>query len=153
MGNIMAAESKQLIDDNGVIRELIDAWAVAVRAKDVDALISYYASDVVAYDVVNPLEFKGTDMLRQRLTEWFSSFEGHIGFEISGLEVAAGSDVAFCHGINRVIGIKTDGVKLDMCWRATLCCRKIDGRWTITHSHSSVPFDMETGMVSLDLKP
>jgi uncharacterized protein (TIGR02246 family) len=149
----MGAKTKLAIDSNGEVRELIGEWAVALRAKDVEAVMSHYVSDVVAFDVVNPLEYKGTDMLRTRLTEWLSSFDGHMGFEVSDLEVEAGDYLAFCHSLNRVIGTKTDGVKIDMCWRATLCWRKIDGRWTITHSHASVPFDMETGMASLDLKP
>lgn len=149
----MAAESKQLADTNGELRALIDEWAVAVRAKDIETVMSHYASDVVAFDVVDPLEYKGTDMLRQRLTDWLDSFEGYMGFEISNLQVEAGDYLSFCYSINRVIGIKSDGSKIDMCWRATLCCRKIDGRWMITHSHSSVPFDMKTGLASLDLKP
>jgi len=40
-----------------------------------------------------------------------------------------------------------------MSWRATLCRRRIDGKWMVTHGHSSVPFDMESGKASLDLKP
>ena len=148
-----AAETKQELDSNGEIRELIGAWAVALSAKDIEAVVSYYVSDVVAFDVVNPLEYKGTYMLRTRLTEWLSSFDGHMGFEVSGLEVEAGDYLAFCHSLNRVIGTKTDGVQLDMCWRATLCWRKTEHGWKITHSHASVPFDTTTGLASLDLKP
>ena len=37
--------------------------------------------------------------------------------------------------------------------RATLCYRKIDGKWMVTHEHVSVPFDPESGQASLDLKP
>ena len=149
----MATEIKPAMDNNGQLRRAIDEWAVAVRAKDIETVMSRYASDVVAFDVVNPLEYQGTDLLRKRLTDWLASFEGPFGFEISNLEVEAGNYLAFCHSINRVIGIKTDGVKVNMCWRATLCCRKIEGRWMITHSHTSVPFDRETGLASLDLTP
>jgi ketosteroid isomerase-like protein len=149
----MATEIKMLMDNNGQIRELIDEWAVSVRSKDIEAVMSHYISDVVAFDIVDPLEYKGTDMLRTRLTEWLSSFEGHMGFEISNLEVMAGNEIAYCCSLNRVIGTRRDGERIDMFWRATLCCRKIDGIWKITHSHSSVPFNMETGLASLDLKP
>ena len=31
----------------------------------------------------------------------------------------------------------------DLWFRATLGFRKIDGEWTITHEHSSVPFYMD----------
>jgi len=141
-----------MLDDNGHIRELIDSWAVAVRAKDLEAVLEHYSSDVVAFDVVDPLQYKGTDELRQRLTDWLFSFEGHMGFEVSDVEVAAGKDVAFCYAINRVIGTKSDGSRIDMCWRATLCWRNVAGRWVITHSHASVPFHLATGLASLDLK-
>ena len=150
---IMAAETKQTIDSTGEIIESTGKWAIALREKDVEAVISYYDSDVVMFDVVDPLVSNGTGLLRTRLTEWLSSFDGHMGFEVSDLKIEAGNYIAFCHGLNRVIGTKVDGVKIDMCWRATLCWRKIDGNWKITHSHASVPFNMETGMASLDLKP
>jgi len=149
----MAIEKKLAADTNGELREMIDAWAIAVRAKDIESVMSHYISDVLAFDVVGPLEYKGTDMLRQRLTAWFSSFFGPFGFEISNLEVEADDYLAFCHSLNRVIGVKNDGEMVNMCWRATLCCRKIEGRWKITHSHTSVPFDPETGIASLDLEP
>ena len=55
--------------------------------------------------------------------------------------------------LNRIIGMKTDGKKIDMYWRATVCCRKIDRKWMVTHEHNSVPFDLESGRASLDLKP
>jgi ketosteroid isomerase-like protein len=40
-----------------------------------------------------------------------------------------------------------------MWWRTTLCFRKIDEKWMLTHSHDSVPFNMETGKASLNLEP
>jgi len=40
-----------------------------------------------------------------------------------------------------------------MWWRETACYRKVEGEWLITHQHSSVPFDVESGKASLDLKP
>jgi hypothetical protein len=40
-----------------------------------------------------------------------------------------------------------------MWWRATVCYRKIDGKWMITHEHASVPFNVESGKASLDLTP
>jgi len=149
----MEAERKMAADTNGEVRDMIDNWAIAVRAKDIESVMTHYLSDVLAFDVVDPLEYKGTDKLRQRMTDWFYSFEGPFGFEITNLEVEAGDRLAFCHSLNRVIGIKTDGQRVNMCWRATLCCRKIDDQWTITHSHTSVPFNPETGEASLDLEP
>jgi len=149
----MTPEPERTLDGNGEIRELVGEWAIAIRSKNIDAALSLYDSDVVAFDVVDPLDYKGTEILRTRLTAWLSSFVGHMGFEVSDLKVEAGNYLAFCYGFNRVIGTKADGTKIDMRWRTTLCLRRINDSWKITHSHASVPFDMETGLASLDLKP
>lgn len=61
--------------------------------------------------------------------------------------------MAFGHSLDHVSATTTAGGKLDMWWRETACYRKFDGRWLITHQHSSVPFDVESGKASLDLKP
>jgi SnoaL-like domain len=61
--------------------------------------------------------------------------------------------VAFSHSLRHVSAAKPDGGKLDVWWRTTICFRKIDGKWMITHLYSSVPFDPETGKASFDLKP
>ena len=148
-----AVETKQELDANGEIRELIGTWAVALRSKDIDGVMSHYASNVVVFDVVDSLGFKGTDLLRSRLTAWLDSFDGHMGFEVSELNVDAGDYFAYGYGFNRVLGNKTDGSKIDMTWRTTLCWRKLDGAWKITHSHSSAPFDAETGIASIQPKP
>jgi hypothetical protein len=29
----------------------------------------------------------------------------------------------------------------------------MDGKWTVTHEHDSVPFNVESGKASLDLRP
>ena len=138
---------------NDEIRQLVDAFAAAVRAKDVDAVMSNFAADVLTFDVVGPLQHVGTDAARKRTEEWFASFDGPIGYQIRDLTITAADDIAFCHSLNQVSGTKKDGAKLEMWWRATLGCRRIDGKWLITHQHNSVPFDGESGKASIDLAP
>ena len=135
------------------IASLIEAWAAAIRAKDLNDSLSHYAKGVIGFDLVEPLRYVGADALRQRLENWFASFDGTIGFENHELEIIDGNDVAFAHRINHVIGTLTDGKNLDMYWRATLCLRKIDGEWLVVHTHTSVPFDMQTGEAQIDLTP
>ena len=135
------------------IRALIEDQANAIRAKDVDGSLSSYASDVLLFDVVNPLRSTGSGAARKRLAEWFSSFRGPIGYEIRDLAIAAGDDVAFSHSLKRVSAITTAGQRLDMWWRATICYRKVDGAWQVTHEHASVPVDAASGRASLDLEP
>jgi uncharacterized protein (TIGR02246 family) len=135
------------------IRALIDSRIAAIRAKDVNAATFNVAPDVLLFDVVNALQSIGLEALRERTKEWFASFQGPIGYEMRDLRIAAGDDVAFAHSLNQVSAMRTDGNKLQMWWRSTVCYRKLDGKWIVTHEHNSVPFDTETGKASLDLKP
>ncbi len=135
------------------IRALMNEMAAACRAKDVDALLRLYALDVTAFDLLDPLRYSGTDAVRRRVKEWFGSFEGPIDYEMSDVCIGAANDTAFCHSLIQVKGTQTGGKPIDMCWRSTACCQKRDGRWLISHLHSSVPFNMKTGKASLDLKP
>ncbi len=57
------ANSKQ--DNEAQIRKLIDEWATAFRAKEIDRIMSCYAPEIVAFDVVPPLQYKGADEYRQ----------------------------------------------------------------------------------------
>jgi ketosteroid isomerase-like protein len=109
--------------------------------------------DIVSFDVVDPLRYTGVHIVRERAEKWFAFCETAIGCEVRDLNIATGSDVAFCHYIYRVTGIRTDGVKVDMWVRTTVCLRKTGDTWLIVHEHQSVPFNPEGGKASLDLKP
>jgi uncharacterized protein (TIGR02246 family) len=139
--------------DEAEVRQLIEERVRATREKDIDAALSNIAPDIESFDVVDPLKYVGSNALRTRAQEWFSSFEGPIAFEVRELSITTGEDVAFSHSLNRVTGTKADGGQLDMWFRATVCYRRIDGRWMVTHEHNSVPFNVESGKASLDLKP
>jgi uncharacterized protein (TIGR02246 family) len=143
----------QKAGDEAQIRALIDERVRAVHAKDLEAVVSHHAADVVSFDVLDPLRYRGSAAIRERAAAWFSAYEGPIGYEVRDLVVTAGADVAFCHYLYRVSGTMTDGTAVGMWVRATVCLRKAGGRWTITHEHQSVPFDVESGRASLDLKP
>ena len=139
--------------DEAQIRKIVDDRVDAVFAKDLNRLMSDYAPDVVSFDVVNPLTRVGSDEIRRRAGEWFSAYQGPIGYEIRDLVVAAAGDLAFCYYLYRIRGVLTDGGKVDMWVRATVCFRKTRDKWLITHEHGSVPFDPETGRASVDIKP
>jgi len=139
--------------DQAQIVKLFDHWAAAIRAKNVDARMSNYAPNVHVFDVLEPLQHVGSNAVRQRAEDWFSSFAGDLNFELHDLRIAADGDTAFSHSLNHVSGTKKDGENLDMWWRATVCFRKMDDQWMVTHEHNSVPFNSQTGKASLYLKP
>jgi ketosteroid isomerase-like protein len=47
----------------------------------------------------------------------------------------------------------TDGTQVGMWVRSTICLQKFGDGWTVTHEHTSVPFDGTTGAAALDLQP
>ena len=136
------------------IRRIIDDWVRAVHAKDVNGVMSHYASDILSFDLAPPLRYEGAEALRKSLAAWFLTFRGPVGYEIRDLRLTAGDEVAFCHSLNRINGARTTGEDTDVWVRATVGLRRTGGRWMITHEHVSVPFEMEPPFkASLDLKP
>jgi len=135
------------------IHALMNDRIEAVHAKDAARLVSHHAADVVAYDLLEPLQYRGSVDLRRRAQQWFDGYDGPMTYEIRDLVVVPGHGVAFCHGLHHVAGRLRTGQQVDMWWRATQGFRRIDGQWRIVHEHSSVPFDMTSGKVSFDLKP
>jgi ketosteroid isomerase-like protein len=140
-------------NDEVQIRTIINERVKAVRDKDINALLSNHASDILSFDVINPLQYIGADTVRERAQKWVSSFQSAIGYEVQDLSITTGETVAFCHYLYRVSGTLIDGAKVEMWVRATVCLSKIDDKWTIVHEHQSVPFDSETGKASLNLEP
>lgn len=148
----MITENSEATDE-ARIRALIDDRVKAIREKDVGALMSDHAPNVLTFDALNPLQYVGLDKVRERAEQWFSWYQGSIGYEIRDLSITVGNTVAFCHYLYRVSGTMTNGREVDMWVRSTVCFRKIDGRWLVTHEHTSVPFDAESGKALVDLKP
>ena len=134
------------------IRERIEGWTKALRAKDVDAVMSYYTRDVLSFDLAPPLLQTG-DAVRRGWEEWFPTFRGPIGYEIRDLTLTLGDDVAFGHSLNRVSGTLKNGNRTDFRLRWTACFRKIDGNWLVVHDQVSVPIDPESGRALLNLEP
>lgn len=148
----MTTENSRAVDEVQ-IRGLINERIAAVRTKDVNKAMASLASEILSFDVVNPSQYKSSEGSRGRMNEWFSSFQGPIGYEVRELNITAGDEAAFSHCLSHVSAVKADGVELDMWWRTTVCYRKIDGKWLVTHEHNSVPFDPKNGMASIGLKP
>jgi ketosteroid isomerase-like protein len=135
------------------IRTLLESWSKAARAKDIDRLMSVYSPDIVYFDVVPPLQFTGTDAVRANFLRWFGGFEGSIGQEVGDSHILVSGDVAVAYMLIRASGTLKDGREVGYWVRATVCCKRSNDSWLITHEHISLPFDFETGSVAMDLVP
>lgn len=117
------------------VRQVFGRWLKAVQSRDIDGVTDAHPADIVMFDV--PGQFNGADEYRQTWADFFKWFGENGVFEPSDLSIAAGDDVAFSHCMIRCEGSQGDGNYLPV--RLTLCYRKIDGQWMITHEHHSVP--------------
>ena len=126
------------------VRMLLDSRVDACRAKDIDRLMSLYSSDIVYFDCVPPLQgFIGSDEVRRNFLRWFDEYEGPIGLESKDVVVSANRDVAFAHMLNLDQGnTHFQKTGLTEAWiRSTVCCRRSEQGWLITHEHVSWPFE------------
>jgi len=135
------------------IRRQIDKLVEAVRAADLERVMSFYARDVVTFDIVPPLQKIGADAKRKNWMGVFAAYQRPLGYEIHGLSITARNDVAIARSLNRVSGTLTNGTPIDQWLRWTACFWQVDGNWLIVHDHVSVPTDFATGRALLDLKP
>ena len=127
-------------DDEVNIRRLIERWAAAVHAGDLDTVLADHAADIVMFDVPPPHDgVRGIEAYRVTWPPFFEWQGQGALFEIVELDVTAGQDVAFAHALLRCAMPadleKEPGNRL----RLTIGLRKLDGRWVVTHEHHSFP--------------
>jgi len=56
---------------------------------------------------------------------------------VRDVHVSANDELGFCSFLYHVGGTLKTGAPVRMWVRATLCCRRMAGRWRIVHDHES----------------
>jgi ketosteroid isomerase-like protein len=135
------------------VQTLLESWSGATSNKDIDRLMSLYATDAIYFDIVPPLRFTGTAEIRRNFLRWFDTWQSSIGVELREVNILVSGDVATAFMLHRTSGTLKDGREVDYWVRATLGCQRSDRGWSIKHEHISVPVDLKTGRVLMDLKP
>ena len=75
------------------IRQRVADGVEAVRAKDIDAVMALYASNIASFDIGPPLRYGGADNKRRAWQEVFAAYAGPIAYEIHALNVTT---AGFC---------------------------------------------------------
>jgi len=141
------------MDSESALRAVVDERVAAVAAKDPTPLAARQHPDIVAFNVLPPLHTRGNAAVEEATRAWFDAYASEIGYEVRDLQVTSDGDVGFCSFLYHVTGTLKAGGEVDMWVRATLGCRRIDGRWLIVHDHESIPFQAATGQALTSLKP
>jgi ketosteroid isomerase-like protein len=135
------------------LRAVLDSRSEAIWNKDIDRLMSFYSPDVVYFDVVPGLHYTGSAALRGRFLHWFDAYKASIHQEIRDLNVLVSGDLAVAYMLIRAGGTLKNGHEVGFWVRATSCLKRTDSRWPIAHEHVSLPADLQSGRVAIDLEP
>ena len=126
------------MDDTTQVRTLIEHWAKAVHAGDLDGVLADHAPDIVMFDVPPPEDgVRGIDAYRVTWPPFFQWQRKGASFEIVSLDVTAGDDVAFAHALIRCGTPEELTQDPTRRLRLTIGLRKQNGRWAVTHEHHS----------------
>lgn len=132
-------------DDEAHIRAVIERWAAAVHAGDLEAVAADHAEDIVMFDVPPPDDgVRGIDAYCATWPPFFDWQHQGAVFDIVELAVTAGDDVAFAWALLRCgmpAELERDPAKR---LRISFGLRKHGGRWIVAHEHHSFPL-AETG--------
>jgi uncharacterized protein (TIGR02246 family) len=113
------------------IRMLVENWAAAVRAKDLEGAVAHHRDDIVMFDVPLPLQSRGVEEYRKTWELFFANNRGGPGsFEVTDSRIAASDAIAYCHALPKIF---------DSTARLTMGLRKESGQWLVAHEHHSYP--------------
>lgn len=139
--------------DEAGIRAWMDAWTKAFEARDVNAIDAMYAPEIVAYDLIPPLQYSGKEAYMKDYKDFFAGTTGPLHIEFSQCKIATSGDIGYSFCLQRIVMTMTNGQKVDAWSRATSIYHRVNGKWLDVHDHLSVPADLASGKAQMDLKP
>lgn len=126
--------------DTDEIRDLVQRWASAVHAGDLETVLADHADDIVMFDVPPPDDgVRGRSAYAETWPPFFGWQANGARFDLVELAVTAGTDVAFAWALLRCGEPDDLAAHPDHRLRLTLGLRKTRGRWVVAHEHHSFP--------------
>ncbi len=132
------------------MKEILDAYAAAARAKDVEAFLALYADDVRSFDLWGVWSYDGKDAYRAMVEEWFGSPDTAAQVESSSTRCAprsATTSPPSARSPRSQPRRRRHGAPLDE-QPAHVGLRRDGDAWKIVHEHTSAPAG-DGGQVSL----
>jgi uncharacterized protein (TIGR02246 family) len=113
------------------IRNIEAEWTDAVRARDVDKLLGFFAPDAVTMDANAPIS-TGHDAIRGPLESWLADDAVSNTFvsTLEAIEVSASGDLAYTRGTHRFSQTTPNGL-VEQIGKWVTVYKKIDGEWKV----------------------
>jgi ketosteroid isomerase-like protein len=132
--------------------EIIALEHKLAAAQTADEAMKYYdpGDELLVYDIIPPVEYKGAAAWHKDLDGFFGNFPGPSKVELIDLQVESSGKLGVAHSVQRFTGTDKNGKKVVIVFRATDILHKRDGKWLIVHEHLSTPVDLATGKAETD---
>lgn len=139
------------------VHDVLETYRTAIQEKDVEKLLSLYASEIHIYDCWESWEIKGIPSWKENVSNWFRGLrEGSVLLEVTfdDVIIEKTATLAFVHCAVTYAGYQEEsGIQLQQTTnRFTYGLKKVTDSWAIVHEHSSLPIDFETGKGIFDLQ-
>jgi uncharacterized protein (TIGR02246 family) len=117
--------------DLEAIREIEAQWTAAVKARDVDKLLGFFASDAVTMDANAPITV-GYEAIRVPIESWLADEAVSRTFvsTLDAIEVSACGDLAYTRGTHR-FSLTTPTGLAEQVGKWVTVYKKIDGEWKV----------------------
>lgn len=140
--------------DERAVAALIQGWAAAARKGELEAIMACYMPDLVAFDAIAALQFKGAEAYRRHWETCLAHVPGgQMILEVHDLQIVCGGDIAFAHYLSHCGFVDEQGVEQKGWLRGSVGCRRTAEGWRIAHEHYSMPFDPESSKILTGLQP
>lgn len=117
------------------IRMLEEQWSMAIKASDIDKIVSFYAPNAVTMSANKPINV-GLEAIRKAEEASFSdttSIYKTYSSKIDTIEVSASGDLAYARGVDRVSQKTTKGPGEEVGKWVDIW-KKVDGKWKVVVS-------------------
>ncbi len=135
------------------IHQWLDTWQKDFNAGDVNALMTLYSQDVLAFDIIPPIQYDGKAAYQKDWVDFFAPFQLPLQSEIRDVRITTSGDVGFITMLFNFSATPKSGSKTTNWIRVTAGLRKVDGKWLDVHDHASIPVDIATGKAVMDIHP
>ena len=132
---VVSTLSGDALSDADSIRNLEDQWSMAIKVRDIDKIVGFFASEAVSMTTNKPI-CVGLDSIRKREQASFSDttnlYETYSS-TIDNVEVSASNDLAYARGSDRLSQNTKNGKAIEVGKWVDIW-KKADGKWIVVVS-------------------
>ncbi|MGM0386653.1 MAG: YybH family protein [Actinomycetota bacterium] len=128
--------------------EMLDEYSAAVAAQDAERLLALYDDGARVFDTFDRWVFTGATEWGETVRAWLSELrDERLAVAWEDVAIDAVDDLAIVHALVRYSEETLDGNPIRaLTNRYTAVLRRDgDGKWHITHEHTSMPVSVKTG--------